>query len=429
MNNHIVTEPTGLMKKIALEALKGHWKEMFIAVGIYTLLTGYVQAILNLIFPRYETIELFGQQFQYNTSFVGSLYEVVLTGAFMYGIALFMLTFFRTKRTDNKLLFEGFSMLGKTILLQIVMTIFIFLWTLLFIVPGIIAAIRYSMAFYILADHPEYTVTQCINESKARMRGNCGKYFVLILSFIGWGIVASLAQSLIEAPFAGGSLVIGDLIGLIPLIFLYVYVRTTETVFYELLTENLVVMVPDQHVQDQGVNPGNMVNANYEIHEETASHKEPAPEAAPAAEEAPKASPEAEAFMGKVSDIADSAGDIVSDAADKIADIQDTLGDKIGDKIDDIVPDTLDEKIDSILPDDYKAAEGAPDVPVQVYEAKAEDIVAEAASAAEAVTEAAEVSAVDDIPSAEDIVGETPDEFVNDTPEPAEAADAEKIDE
>lgn len=400
MNNHIVTEPTGLMKKIALEALKGHWKEMFIGVGIYTLLTGYVQSILNLIFPRYETIELYGQQFQYNVSFVGSLYEVVLTGAFMYGIALFMLTFFRTKRTDNKLLFEGFSMLGKTILLQIVMTIFIFLWTLLFIVPGIIAAIRYSMAFYILADHPEYSITQCINESKARMRGNCGKYFVMILSFIGWGIVASLAQSLIEAPFAGGSLIIGNLIGLIPLIFLYVYVRTTETVFYELLTENLVVMVPDQHVQDQGVNPGNMVNANYEIHEETASHKEPAPEAAPAAEEAPKASPEAQAFMGKVSDIADSAGDIVSDAADKIADIQDTLGDKISDKIDDIVPDTLDEKIDSILPDDYKAAEGAPDVPVQVYEAKAEDIV-----------------------------GETPDEFVNDTPEPAEAADAEKIDE
>jgi uncharacterized membrane protein len=400
MNTHIVTEPSSLIRKIARDALKNHWKDMFLGIAIYTLLTGYVSSILSFVFPRYETIDIYGQSISYNTSFVGFLYEVLLIGAFMYGLALFMLTFFRTKRTDNKLLFEGFSMLGKTILLQIVTTVFIFLWSLLFVIPGIIAAIRYSMAFYILADHPEYTVTQCINESKARMRGNCGKYFVLILSFIGWGIVASLAQSLIEAPFAGGSLVIGNLIGLIPLIFLYVYVRTTETVFFELLTENLVVMVPDQHVQDQGVNPGNMVNANYEIHEETASHKEPAPEAAPAAEEAPKASPEAEAFMGKVSDIADSAGDIVSDAADKIADIQDTLGDKIGDKIDDIVPDTLDEKIDSILPDDYKAAEGAPDVPVQVYEAKAEDIV-----------------------------GETPDEFVNDTPEPAEAADAEKIDE
>ena len=400
MNNHIVTEPTGLMKKIALEALKGRWKEMFIGMGIYTILTGYVQALLNMIFPNYQAIDLYGQQLQYNTSFVGSLYEVILTGAFAYGLALFMLTFFRTKRIDNKLLFEGFSMLGKTILLQIVMTVFIFLWTLLFIVPGIIAAIRYSMAFYILADHPEYTVTQCINESKARMRGNCGKYFTMILSFIGWAILASFAQGFILAPFAGAGMILGNILGLVPMVFLYVYVKTTETVFYELLTQNLVVMVPDQHVQDQGVNPGNMVNANYEIHEESA---------------APKEEPKDDSFMDKVSDIADNAADVVSDATDKLAEVQET----VGDKVDDFVPDTLEDKIDDIIPDDAKVAEGAPDVPVQVYEAKAEDIVSDAPAAEDIVTEA---------PSVDDIVGETPDEFVSDEPAPIEA-DVKKIDE
>lgn len=390
MNNHIVTEPTSLMKKIAREALKGHWKEMFIGMGIYTILTSYVQAVLDLIFANYRVTELFGQQIQYNTSFVGGLYETILTGAFMYGLALFMLTFFRTRRTDNRLLFEGFSMLGKTILLQIVMTVFIFLWTLLFIVPGIIAAIRYSMAFYILADHPEYTVTQCMNESKARMRGNCGKYFLMVLSFIGWAILASMAQGFIIAPFAGAGLVIGNIIGLIPLIFLYVYVKTTETVFYELLTENLVVMVPDQHVQDQGVNPGNMVNANYEVHEETETAQKA---------EAPKA--QADAFMDKVSDIADNAADVVSDATDKLADVQDSVGDKVDDIVDGIVPDTLDEKIDSIIPDDAKVADGAPDVAPQVYEVKTEDIKA---------------------PSVDEIVGETPDEFVNDVSDIVEEA-------
>ena len=412
MNNHIVTEPTGLMKKIALEALKGHWKEMFIGIGIYTILTGYVKALLDMLFPNYQVMELYGQQVQYNTTFVGNIYEVLLTGAFMYGLALFMLTFFRTKRTDNKLLFEGFSMLGKTILLQIVMTVFIFLWSLLFIVPGIIAAIRYSMAFYILADHPEYTVTQCINESKARMRGNCGKYFVMILSFIGWAFLASLAQEFILAPFGGAGLILGNIIGIIPLVFLYVYVKTTETVFYELLTQNLVVMVPDQHVQDQGVNPGNMVNANYEIHEETA---------------VPKEEPKTDSFMDKVSDIADNAADVVSDATDKLAEVQEN----VGDKIDDFVPDTLEDKIDDIIPDDAKVAEGAPDVPVQVYEAKAEDVATEASAAQDAAAEApaAEVPAAEDIaseaPSVEDIVGETPDEFVSDAPA---AADDEKID-
>ena len=57
MNNHIVTEPTGLMKKIALEALKGHWKEMFIGIGIYTILTGYVKALLDMLFPNYQVME------------------------------------------------------------------------------------------------------------------------------------------------------------------------------------------------------------------------------------------------------------------------------------------------------------------------------------------------------------------------------------
>ncbi len=395
MNNHIVTEPTGLMKKIALESLKGRWKEMFIGLGIYTILTGYVSALLNMLFPSYRVVELYGQQLQYNTTFVGSIYEVLLTGAFMYGLALFMLTFFRAKRIDNKLLFEGFSMLGKTILLQIVITVFIFLWSLLFIIPGIIAAIRYSMAFYILADHPEYSVTQCINESKARMRGNCGKYFIMILSFIGWAFLASFAQEFILAPFSGAGLILGNIIGIIPMVFLYVYVKTTETVFYELLTQNLVVMVPDQHVQDQGVNPGNMVNANYEIHEETA---------------APKEEPKADSFMDKVSDIADNAADVVSDATDKLAEVQET----VGDKIDDFVPDTLEDKIDDIIPDDAKVAEGAPDVPVQVYEAKAEDIATETPAAEDIVSET---------PSAEDIVGETPDEFVSDVYESADKTD------
>ena len=272
MNNHIVTEPTGLMKKIALEALKGRWKEMFIGMGIYTILTGYVQALLNMIFPNYQAIDLYGQQLQYNTSFVGSLYEVILTGAFAYGLALFMLTFFRTKKINNKLLFEGFSIPGKTILLQIIISIKIALWALLFIIPGILAAIRYSQAFYILADHPEYTVTQCIEESKARMNGNKAAFFGMKISFIGWYLIASICAQGLSMPFGTGvvSSLVGSLLGAIPMAVLAAYVKTADTVFYELLTQNLVVMVPDSEVQAQGVNPGNMINASYEVHEEPA---------------------------------------------------------------------------------------------------------------------------------------------------------------
>lgn len=389
MNTHIVTEPSSLIRKIARETLRNRWKEMFLGIFIYTLLTGYVSSILSFIFPRYETIDIYGQSISYNTSFVGFLYEVLLTGAFMYGLALFMLTFFRTKRIDNKLLFEGFSMLGKTILLQIVMTVYIFLWSLLFVIPGIIAAIRYSMAFYILADHPEYTVSQCINESKARMRGNCGKYFVLLLSFIGWAILASLASELILAPFGtSASTLIGSLISLIPGIFLSVYVKTSETVFYELLTGNLIVMNPDQHVRDNGVDPGNMVNASYEIHEATETVKEPAAET-----DVPEtAGPDQDNIADKVADVFEDLGETVSDATDKLADLQE----KACDKIDDIIPDTFEDKVDELSSTLENTAEGAPDVPVQVYDAGGiSETASETAAEAEAVAdpEIQEVSA------------------------------------
>ena len=72
------------------------------------------------------------------------------------------------------------------ILLNIVEGILIFLWSLLLVVPGIIAAYRYRLALYILIDHPEKTVIQCIRESKEMMRGHKAELFRLDLSMIGW---------------------------------------------------------------------------------------------------------------------------------------------------------------------------------------------------------------------------------------------------
>ena len=321
---HIVREPAGLIRKIARDALKNHWKDVSIAVGIYMLLTTYISEILNQLFPMYRDIpidpdlaqiygqilELDGNAIKVNASFIGDLYQFLLTGAFAYGLALMLLTFFRTKRTDNKLLFEGFSLFGKTILLQILITVFTILWALLFVIPGIVAAYRYSQAFFILADHPEYSVTQCINESKARMRGNKGALFVLDLTFIGWGILASMASNLIVTGLPSGNVasLIAAIISLIPMILYNTYFQVGRTVFYELLTQNLVVMVPDQHIQEQGVNPGNMVNASYEVHEtpvmkdadiqaeamETQAEPETVYEAAPEFTAEPEVQPEPE---------------------------------------------------------------------------------------------------------------------------------------
>ncbi len=85
----------------------------------------------------------------------------------------------------------------RTFLVMLLMDIFIFLWTLLLIVPGIIKAYSYSMAPYILHDNPEMTASQAIDESMRLMEGNKMNLFMLDLSFIGWWLLVLLTGGLL----------------------------------------------------------------------------------------------------------------------------------------------------------------------------------------------------------------------------------------
>ncbi|MBQ9020206.1 DUF975 family protein [Candidatus Saccharibacteria bacterium] len=68
-------------------------------------------------------------------------------------------------------------------------TIFVFLWSLLLIVPGIIKSISYSQMFYIMVDHPGMDAQTAMDKSKKLMDGHKMDYFVLQLSFIPWYIL------------------------------------------------------------------------------------------------------------------------------------------------------------------------------------------------------------------------------------------------
>lgn len=83
-------------------------------------------------------------------------------------------------------LFSAFPSLGKALWLNILIGVFTFLWSLLFYIPGIIKALSYSMANYILADNPEMTAREALRESKIIMHGHKWELFVLNLSFILW---------------------------------------------------------------------------------------------------------------------------------------------------------------------------------------------------------------------------------------------------
>ena len=83
-------------------------------------------------------------------------------------------------------LFDGFEIFFKVLWLEILMFIFVYLWSLLLIIPGIVAAYRYRMALYIMIDNPQLSALDCINASKQMMYGRKGELFVLDLSFLGW---------------------------------------------------------------------------------------------------------------------------------------------------------------------------------------------------------------------------------------------------
>lgn len=101
-----------------------------------------------------------------------------------FTIACFNAAGFRKVSFGN--LFDGFTIFFKVLWLNILIGIFIYLWTLLFIIPGIVAAYRYRLALYIMLDNPEMSALDCISESKLLMTGHKGELFVLDWSFLGW---------------------------------------------------------------------------------------------------------------------------------------------------------------------------------------------------------------------------------------------------
>ena len=108
------------------------------------------------------------------------------------GFILFLLNTIRGTGACLGNLLDGFGFFFKIILLSIVEYIFIALWSLLLVVPGIIAAYRYRMAIYLLVDDPSRGVMECIRLSKEMMKGHKWELFVLDLSFIGWVFLAML---------------------------------------------------------------------------------------------------------------------------------------------------------------------------------------------------------------------------------------------
>ena len=122
----------------------------------------------------------------------GLLLSLLIGGAIQMGWAQFNTKLIKGQDARFGDLFSQFHRLWTCIGMTLVMGFFIILWSLLLIIPGIIAAYRYAMVPYLMAEFPDLGIMDAMRESKRLMKGNKWRLFCLEVSFFGWGLLGAL---------------------------------------------------------------------------------------------------------------------------------------------------------------------------------------------------------------------------------------------
>jgi uncharacterized membrane protein len=163
------TENVVLMK-MARESLSGKWG---IAIGTF------VVYMLIICAPQIIPI-------------LGPIATLIIGGPMLLGITIFSLALSRNQEVKLDMIFLGFNNFGTALGAYLLMALFTLLWMLLLIVPGIIAALSYSMTFYIIAEGDPIDAMDAIDKSKKMMYGYKWKLFCMGLRFLGWFLLCLL---------------------------------------------------------------------------------------------------------------------------------------------------------------------------------------------------------------------------------------------
>ena len=162
--------PNGRLTEQARELLRGKWG---LPIGFSLLLILLIMAAGML-------------------PCVGDIGSLILGGPLQLGGIIFYMTFARRGNAVLGMLFAGFKNFGNALGAFLLIAIFVLLWALLLIIPGIIAALAYSQAFYLMADDRSLGPMEAIRKSKQIMRGCKGKLFCLGLRFFCWSLLCIL---------------------------------------------------------------------------------------------------------------------------------------------------------------------------------------------------------------------------------------------
>lgn len=209
-------------RRIAREALRGKWK-IAVLTGLVALLLGaatwedpelHVEqgldaAVVNLeLYSQNFTLFSVGQQPQLDVvwtvvmahlakaAFVLALVQIVLGSIVAVGYAKFNLDLVDKEELSIKTLFDYFPQWKTMLIAGLLQALYIFLWSLLLVIPGVIATYRYAMTSFILAEDPEMGAGEAIDRSKEMMDGHKWDLFCLHFSFLGWALLCAFTAGI-----------------------------------------------------------------------------------------------------------------------------------------------------------------------------------------------------------------------------------------
>ncbi len=171
-------------RKQAYKALENKWGTAVLSILIFSLIIGALSVVFNMTG--------IGSTFLVNMIIEGPSLIVtsLVAGPLQLGLVMVCINIIRGKETTIENLFDGFKNFTTSFTLYLVNNIFIALWSLLLIVPGIIKNYAYSMSYYILNDNPKMSQSEARKASIEMMKGHKWELFCLQFSFIGWYLLS-----------------------------------------------------------------------------------------------------------------------------------------------------------------------------------------------------------------------------------------------
>ena len=186
------------IKKEAREMLKGHLWDVLKPILIVSLIMVVVGFITGVTDGSEAELVNGSLEITSSTNVGGGLLSLVVSVAMIpveFGLLVYIVKFVRKEQYELKELFAHFTKFWPIFCLNFLIGLFTTLWSFLFIIPGIIAAISYSMAMLVMVDGEENAM-ECIRKSKAMMKGYKWDYVVFQLSFILWHLLSAVTFGL-----------------------------------------------------------------------------------------------------------------------------------------------------------------------------------------------------------------------------------------